>query len=49
MANGLSDNPRDFQQDGSPQLCEQGENIYQIKQYNIMMYARGKHTQLNFG
>ena len=25
---------QDFQQDGFPQLCEQGDNICQIKWYN---------------
>ena len=49
VANGLNDNPWDFQQDGFPQLCEQVENICQIEQYNIMMYVRGKHPQLNIG
>ena len=28
---GVSDNPRDFQKGGLPQLCEQGDNICQIK------------------
>ena len=40
---------QEFQQDGFPQLCEQGDNICQIKWYNIMMYVRGKHPQLNIG
>ena len=38
---------RDFQQDGFPQLCEQGDNICQFKWYK--MYARGKHTPLTMG
>ena len=36
---------QNFQNDGFPQSCEQGDNISQIN--DIMMYARGKHTQLN--
>ena len=31
---GVSDNPRDFQKGGFPQLCEQGDNICLIKSYN---------------
>ena len=31
MADGLGDNPSRFSKDGSPQLCEQGDNICQIK------------------
>ena len=34
MADGLSDNPLRFPKDGFPQLCEQGDNICQIKWYN---------------
>ena len=36
---------REFQKDGFPQLCDQGDNICQIN--DIMMYVRGKHPQLN--
>ena len=35
---------RDFQKEGFPQLCEQGDIFSQIN--DIMTYARGKHTQL---
>ena len=38
---------RDFRQDGFPQLCEQGDNICQIKWYNDV--CSRKHTQLNIG
>ena len=31
VADGISDNPRDFQKGGFPQLCEQGDNIGRIK------------------
>ena len=49
VADGISDNSLRLTKDGFPQLCEQGDNICQIEQYNIMMYVRGKHTQLNMG
>ena len=31
VADGLSDNPLRFSKDGFPQLCEQGNNICQIR------------------
>ena len=31
VANGLNDKPSRFPKDGFPQLCEQGDNISQIK------------------
>ena len=31
VADGLSDNSSRFPKDGFPQLCEQGDNICQIK------------------
>ena len=34
VANGLNDNSSRFPKDGFPQLCEQGDNICQIKWYN---------------
>ena len=34
VADGLSDNPLRFSKDGFPQLCEQGDNICEIKWYN---------------
>ena len=47
VADGISGNSSRLTKDGFPQLCEQGDNICQIK--DIMSYARGKHTQLNIG
>ena len=38
---------RDFQKDGFPQLCKQGDNL--ARSNDLMTYARGKHTQLNIG
>ena len=38
---------REFQKDGFPQLCEQGGTL--VRSNDIIMYARGKHTQLNIG
>jgi hypothetical protein len=38
---------RDFQKDGFPQLCEQGDNICQTN--DMKMYAQGKHTLLIIG
>ena len=34
VADGISDNLSRLIKDGFPQLCEQGDNIYQIKWYN---------------
>ena len=34
VADGLSDNSSRLTKDGFPQLCEQGDNICQIKWYN---------------
>ena len=34
VADELNDNSPRFPQDGFPQLCEQGDNICQIKWYN---------------
>ena len=34
VADGLSDRSSRFPKDGFPQLCEQGDNICQIKWYN---------------
>ena len=31
VADGISENPRDFQKGGFPQLCEQGDSICRIK------------------
>ena len=45
VADELSNNSPRFPKDGFPQLCEQGNIICRINE--IMMYARGKHTQLN--
>ena len=47
VADELSDISMRFPKDGFPQLCEQGDNISQIN--DLMMYARGNHTQLNIG
>ena len=34
VADGISDNSSRLTKDGFPQLCEQGDNICQIKWYN---------------
>ena len=34
VADGISDNLSRLRKDGFPQLCEQGDNICQIKWYN---------------
>mgnify|MGYP005834795083 CR=1 FL=1 len=46
VADGSTTIHRDFQQDGFPQLCEQGDNIFQIEWYNDVCSRKtssGKH------
>ena len=47
MADGLSDNSSRIEKDGLSQLVY--KEITFVRSDDIMMYARGKHTQLNIG
>ena len=43
VADGISNNSSRLTKDGFPQLCEQGDNICQIKWYNDV-YSRKTYT-----
>ena len=47
VADGLSDNSSRFQKMGFDNYVNKG--ITFVRSNDIMMYARGKHTQLNIG
>ena len=47
VADGISDNSSRLTKDGFPQLCEQGDNICQIKWYNDVCSRIKGATQID--